>query len=70
MNQLKPQIHTRTTMISPQAKLKGSLSKNHLMITYSMSRCNDSTKSLSFGQKKSEERKIVCFIKYLSDIFF
>lgn len=55
MNQLKPQIHTRTTMILFQAKLKGSLSKNHLIITYSMSGCNDSTKYREIAVLQTKE---------------
>ena len=51
----------------PQAKLKNSLSKNPLMITYSMNVMTQQNleKELSFGQKKVWKKKIIWFRKYL-----
>ena len=61
MNQLKPQIHTRTTMIQQnlQIQSKDSLSKNHCIIIYSTSRIDinimtkNPKKRLSFEQNQS-----------------
>ena len=75
MNQLKPQIHTRTTMIQQtlQIKSKDSLSKNHWIIIYSTSRIDinlmtkNPKKRLSCEQNQSgngefERRKIFQFM--------
>ena len=59
MNQLKPQIHTRTTMIQKnlQTKSKDSPSKNRWIIIYSPKRIDRMTKNtkkpLSFEQNQS-----------------